>query len=88
MFQNVRQNEIIFYDKKQNNFLKLNFFHQVSLTKVILGWRFSLNFMVILNARIICILTLGQRRSTVSTQTTIDAQMCLNQYVGTTMAQR
>ena len=27
MFQNVRQNEIIFYDKRQNNFLKLNFFH-------------------------------------------------------------
>ena len=33
-----------------------------------------------------CILTLGQRRSTVSTQTTVDAQMHLNQYVGTTMA--
>ena len=27
MFQTVRQNEIIFYDKRQNNFLKLNFFH-------------------------------------------------------------
>ena len=34
-----------------------------------------------------CILTLGQRRSIVSTQITIDAQMHLNQYVGTTMAQ-
>ena len=31
---------------------------------------------------------LSQRRSTVSTQTTIDAQMRLNQYVGITMAQR
>ena len=35
-----------------------------------------------------CILTLGQRRSTVSTQTTIDAQMHLNQYVETTITQR
>ena len=34
-----------------------------------------------------CVQTLGQRRSTVSTQTTIDAQMHLNQYVGTTMTQ-
>ena len=49
--------------------------YQVSLTKVILGWKFSLNFMI-LNARI-CILTLSQRRSTVSPQTTIDAQMRL-----------
>ena len=102
-------NEIIFRDKRQNNFLKLNFFHlhknkimmvimmvisiqvlnyQVSLTKRILGWRFSLNFMVILNARLSCIRTLGQRRSTVSTQTTNDAQTHLNQYVGTSMAQR
>ena len=56
--------------------------------KVISGCRFSLNFMTNLNARIICILTLGQRRSTFSMQTTIDAQMRLNQYVGTMMAQR
>ena len=62
--------------------------YQVSLTKFILRWEFSLNFKTVLNARIICILTLGQRRWTVSTQTTIYAQMHLNQYVGTTMAQR
>ena len=57
----------------------------MSLTKVILGWRFSLNFMTILNARNICILTLGQRRSMVSAQITIDAQMRLNQYDGPTL---
>ena len=35
-----------------------------------------------------CILTLDQRRSTVSTQTTIDAQLYLYQYIETTMVQR
>ena len=35
MFQNVRQNEIIFYDNRQNNFLKLDFFHS-NKTKIIM----------------------------------------------------